>query len=70
MIATPQPKAKPYSAGYIPHPTPHGDEYDDDTLMSKEELFATINSALEEVAQGKCRVINSDEELRGYFASL
>jgi DNA-directed RNA polymerase subunit K/omega len=43
---------------------------DDDTLMTKEELHATIDNALREVAQGKCRVIRSDKELHDYFASL
>jgi hypothetical protein len=69
MIATPQPKAKPYSAGYVPHPTPHGDEYDD-TLISKEKFFAEVDAALEDVKQGKGRVFNSKEELRAYFDSL
>jgi hypothetical protein len=69
MIATPQPKAKPYSAGYIPHPTPHGDEYDD-TLMSKEEYFAKLDRSLEEIKQGKGHTMLDGETLDDFLTRI
>ncbi|MDR1416877.1 MAG: hypothetical protein LBJ57_05615 [Prevotellaceae bacterium] len=65
MLATQHAKVKPYNAGYAPH----SDAYDD-TLMSKEEFFAKIDAALEEVRQGKGMVFNSKEELHAYFDAL
>ncbi|MDR1342958.1 MAG: hypothetical protein LBK18_06865 [Prevotellaceae bacterium] len=65
MLAIPQTKTKPYNVGYAPHTVPH-----DDTLVSKEEFFAEVDAALEDVRQGKGRVFNSKEELRAYFDSL
>lgn len=43
---------------------------EDDTLMSKEEFFAKIDRALEEVEQGKVTRIQSNEELSAFFDSL
>jgi anthranilate/para-aminobenzoate synthase component I len=38
--------------------------------MSKEEFFAKIDRALEEVRAGKGMLFNSSQELRSYYDSL
>jgi antitoxin (DNA-binding transcriptional repressor) of toxin-antitoxin stability system len=41
----------------------------DDTLMSKEEFFAKIDRAREQIKQGKCTTVHSIEELLEYLDS-
>jgi antitoxin (DNA-binding transcriptional repressor) of toxin-antitoxin stability system len=42
----------------------------DDTLINKEEFFAKIDRALEEVRQGKATKIKSKKELTSFLDSL
>jgi hypothetical protein len=71
MLATPQiTQATPANVGYLPLVDAPCVDAADDTLMSKEDFFAEVDAALEEVRQGKGRVFNSKEELRAYFDSL
>ncbi|MDR1021821.1 MAG: hypothetical protein LBL94_00865 [Prevotellaceae bacterium] len=65
MLAT-QPKIKPCSNGYAPHAVPYADEHDD-TLMSKEEFFAEVDAALEEVRQGKGYTMLEGETLTDFL---
>ena len=42
----------------------------DDTLMSKNEFFAKIDHAVNEIAEGKGTVVKDRSELMAYFDSL
>jgi hypothetical protein len=70
MLATPQiTQATPHNVGYLLVVDAPSVDAVDDTLMSKEDFFAEVDAALEEVRQGK-GAFNAKEELRAYFDSL
>ncbi|MDR1022281.1 MAG: hypothetical protein LBL94_03270 [Prevotellaceae bacterium] len=68
-MLTPHTQAKPYGVGYVPHTEPHDDEYDD-TLMSKEEYFAKLDSELQAIKEGKGIVLRTKEDSRNYLMNL
>jgi hypothetical protein len=68
MLATKQQPAIQRMQAYAP--MSNDTLINDDTLMTKDELFDTMNNAFKELAQGEYKVVHSDKELRDYFASL
>ena len=46
------------------------EKYEDPTLMTKEEFFASLDRGEEEYRQGKTHRINSKEELNHFLNSL
>jgi hypothetical protein len=64
MLATPQAaKVTPHNVGYLPAIDAPSIDVVDDALMSKEEFFAEVDAALEEVRQGKVYTMLDGETL-------
>jgi hypothetical protein len=61
MLALKSKASRGYSATMVPH---------DDTLMGKEEFFAKIDRALQDIKDGKGTAVCSKEELKAYLDSL
>lgn len=45
-------------------------EKKDPTLMTKEEFFARVDEAREEIRQGKCKRFSNPEEMNAWLNSL
>ena len=45
-------------------------EKEDPTLMTKEEFFARVDEAREEIRQGKCKRFSDPEEMNAWINSL
>jgi hypothetical protein len=67
MLTSPHTKAKPYNVGYAPAVDAPSVEAVDDTLMSKEEFFAKLDRAEEDIRQGRYIVLKSKEDIEVFF---
>jgi hypothetical protein len=69
MLAPQTTKANPYNADYVPCSVAYDNEYDD-TLMSKEEFFAMLDDAEEEVRRGEVFTKLPEETLTEFLTRI